>query len=298
MLFGLMHAYLLWYGDILFSYAICGMFVYLFRKRGPGFVIGSGIVMLAIGSAISILFHLSMPRWPPEAIQDLHQSWAPTGAVLEREITAYRSGWLGQMAHRARAAFFFQTFLLAIEFFWRAGGLMLVGMGLFKLGVFSARLRTGTYVAMIAAALFVGLPAIFLGVRRNEANQWSLESTFFLGAQPNYWCSILVSLGWTGLIMLLCKHSVVTSLTCRLAAVGQMALTNYIMQTVICTFLFYGHGLGLFVKVERVGQIAIVFAIFAVQLLVSPLWLKRFQFGPLEWLWRSLTYWRLQPFQR
>ena len=77
-----------------------------------------------------------------------------------------------------------------------------------------------------------------------------------------------------------------------------MALTNYLMQSVICTLVFYGHGLGLFGRVPRTSQLAIVGALWALQLTVSPLWLRQFRFGPLEWLWRSLTYWRLQPMRR
>ena len=74
-----------------------------------------------------------------------------------------------------------------------------------------------------------------------------------------------------------------------------MAFTNYISQSVICTLIFYGHGLGLFERVDRLGQLAIVVAIWILQLLWSPWWLARFRFGPLEWLWRSLTYMKFQP---
>ena len=77
-----------------------------------------------------------------------------------------------------------------------------------------------------------------------------------------------------------------------------MAFSNYILDTVICTTIFYGHGFGLFGKVERVWQFAIVVAIWALQLVISPIWLKYFLFGPLEWLWRSLTYWRREPMLR
>ncbi len=76
-----------------------------------------------------------------------------------------------------------------------------------------------------------------------------------------------------------------------------MAFTNYILQTVICTFIFYGHGLGLFCRIERLGQMVVVLSVWALMLYISPLWLQRFRFGPLEWLWRSLTYWKRQPFR-
>ena len=88
------------------------------------------------------------------------------------------------------------------------------------------------------------------------------------------------------------------SLYDRLAATGRMAFTNYLMQTVICTTLFYGHGFGLYGFVERWGQFFIVLAIWLLQLFWSPLWLRYFQFGPAEWFWRSLTYLRPQPIFR
>jgi uncharacterized protein len=98
--------------------------------------------------------------------------------------------------------------------------------------------------------------------------------------------------------MLVCKKGVLGSVTSRLAAVGRTAFTNYLAQSVLCTTIFYGFGLGLYGDVERTGQILIVFAVWAVQLVVSPLWLRRFRFGPFEWAWRSLTYGRLQPMRR
>jgi len=98
--------------------------------------------------------------------------------------------------------------------------------------------------------------------------------------------------------MLFCKRGSLSTLTRWLAAVGQMAFTNYILQTVICTTVFYGHGLGLFGSVQRSDQILIVIAVSLLQLVASPLWLGFFRFGPLEWLWRSLTYMKAQPMRQ
>lgn len=151
---------------------------------------------------------------------------------------------------------------------------------------------------MIVIGFAVGIPTILYGVSRNFATQWSFESCFFLGGQFNYWGSLFVALGWVGLVMLVCKSRVAPTLTRTLAATGQMALTNYLLQTVLCTIIFYGHGFGLFGKVDRLGQILIVFGIWSVLLVVSPLWLRRFSFGPAEWLWRSLTYMQVQPMRR
>ena len=136
------------------------------------------------------------------------------------------------------------------------------------------------------------------GVRLNEAAGWDMKWSFFHGQQLNYWGSILVSLGYVGLVMLVCKSGALGWLRTALAAVGQMAFTNYLLHTIICTTIFYGHGLGYFGSVERTGQILIVFAVWAFQLIVSPIWLRYYRFGPFEWLWRSLTYGRPQPFRR
>src|SRR5208282_481076 len=154
------------------------------------------------------------------------------------------------------------------------------------------------YWTMIIAALFVGLPLTLYGTHRDFAAGWDFRYSFFYGMQFNYWASVLMSLGWVGAMMLASKAEALLPLTRRLAAVGRMAFTNYIMHSVLCTTMFYGHGLGLFGKVERVWQFGIVLVIWIVQLIVSPIWLRHFRFGPLEWLWRSLTYWQWEPFRR
>ena len=107
--------------------------------------------------------------------------------------------------------------------------------------------------------------------------------------------SALLALAYVAKVMLAVRRRILTGLQRRLAAVGQMAFTNYIMHSILCTFVFYGHGLGLFGQVERYQQLLIVFAVWALQLWLSPLWLARCRFGPLEWVWRTLTYGRLQP---
>ena len=119
-----------------------------------------------------------------------------------------------------------------------------------------------------------------------------------MGMQFNYWPSIAVSLGYVGLVMLACRTAALRPFTRPFAAVGQTALTNYLLQTVLCTTIFYGHGLGWFGSVDRVGQVGVVAAVWALQLVASPLWLRRFRFGPAEWAWRSLTYGERQPLRR
>jgi uncharacterized protein len=141
----------------------------------------------------------------------------------------------------------------------------------------------------------IGLPIIAIGVWTNFRADWDVRYSFFFGSQFNYWGSVAMSLGWIGAVMLLYKSALLIGLKRRLAAVGRTALSNYILQTVICMLIFYGTGLGLFGRVSRVEQLLIVIGVWIVQLAVSPFWLERFRFGPIEWLWRSLTYGSAQP---
>jgi uncharacterized protein len=294
LLFGLLHAYLLWCGDILVMYSVCGLFVYLFRKRTP-----RTLLILAVLSLSVIPFFLVRGgRWashaPAAQLQKLNDNWKPPAPEVAREIAAYRGSWLTQMTYRVPQA----RQMEAPGYLFRLFGLMLTGMALFKLGFFSGRLSPKLYLALIGMALLVGIPITLYGVRLDFAHDWDAGFSVFYGRLYNYGASLLISFGWIGLVMLASRAAALTGITQRLAAVGRMAFTNYIMQSVICTTLFYGHGFGLFGKVPRTGQFGIVVAIWIFQLMISPIWLRYFQFGPLEWLWRCLTYWQLEQIRR
>ena len=176
--------------------------------------------------------------------------------------------------------------------------MMLTGMALFKLGVFSATRTTRTYVTMAVVGAGIGVPLILAGVCYKDSVDWDVRYSFFLGGQFNYWGSIPVALAWIGVVMLLCRSARLSAVRAPLAAVGQMAFTNYLLHSVICTTLFYGYGLGWYGHVERVGQFGVVLGVWAIQLVLSPLWLRAFRFGPGEWAWRSLTYGAMHPFRR
>ena len=298
-LFGCLHGYLLWPGDILFTYALGGIFAFLGRKWRPPTLIVSGLLFTAVATAISVGSYETMPYWPKKQVQQMSdQFWSPSPAAKAKELATYRAGWLTEEKDRLVQNVGMQVQGNLFLAFWRAYGLMLAGMGLFKLGVFSAKLPARVYGWFMALGLLVGLPAIAFGMHQEFAHHWDMRQCFFLDFQWNYWASLLVCLFWIGLVMLVCQKGWLPGARRRLAAVGRMAFSNYIMDTVLCTFIFYGWGLGFFGKVSRVEQFGIVLGIWVVQLVVSPLWLERFQFGPLEWMWRSLTYWRLQPMRK
>lgn len=294
---GVFHAYLLWFGDILVIYSLCALVLYPLRRLSPRALLATGLALLVIGSGIAVLAGVSLPYWPPESRAEFRNQWQPDAQHIEAELAAYRGTWTDQLSHRVPLALQTHTFGWLFWAFWRAGGLMLVGMALFKWGVFSASRPARLYAVFIALGALAGLPVIYAGIARNEAAGWDMLS-MFLGQQFNYWGSLLVSAGYVGLLMLFCQSAGGGWLKQSLRAVGQMAFTNYLMHTLICITIFYGPGLGLFAQVNRVGQVGVVLAVWIAQLVYSPLWLSRFRFGPFEWLWRSLTYWRPQPMLR
>ncbi len=298
-LFGLLHAFLLWYGDILFVYGVCGLLVYVFRRRSPHSLLAIGLAAILLAWLISIGMG-TLIQFAPEQVREevSRENWNRPPEAIQAEIEAYRGGWWRQMEHRAPFALFFQLFGLVMFLVWRAGGTMLLGMALFQWGVFSGRRSARFYWTLVALGALVGLPVVYYGVVQQFAHNWSFEYSMFFGGLYNYWASLLVALGWVGAVMLACRSDALRAFVRPFAAVGRMAFSNYLLQTVICTTLFYGHGFGLFGRLERIEQAGVVLAIWIFQLMISPLWLRRFQFGPLEWLWRSLTYGRMQPFRR
>ena len=295
---GLAHGFLLWYGDILTAYALVALVAFLFRKVRPLPLLIVGLVVVSVSSLLYLLGAASMPYAPPEAFETISYFWQPSAEAVADEVAAYRGSWIEQMSHRMPSMIASLTIVFWMNFVWRVGGLMLVGMALFKWGVLSAERSRRFYAALATVGLAVGFPLIGLGIVRRFASGWSIEYAFFNGAQYNYWGSLFVALAYVGLVMLWVRSRPLGRLGRAFAAAGRMAFTNYLMQTVICTTIFYGHGFGLFGSMERSGQILIVFAVWVFQLWFSTVWLERFRFGPVEWLWRTLTYLKPPPMRR
>jgi uncharacterized protein len=293
--FGLLHAYLLWFGDILYAYGMCALVAYLFRRRSPVTLLILGILSIAVCSLLYLFFAWSAPFWPAGQLEaTTNEMWSPDAETTAREVAAYSGSYLEQMKYRVPGSAMMQTFVFLVWSGWRAGGLFLIGMALYKWGVLSARRSNLFYIVMTVAGLCAGIPVVLYGVKQHIAHGWSFVYSFYVANQFNYWGSLFVSAGYIGLAMLLVRVLRENALLSSMAKVGRMAFSNYILQSLICTTLFYGHGFGLFGSVPRWGQILIVLAIWIVLVIFSNLWLRRFRFGPMEWLWRTLTYWKAQ----
>jgi len=318
---GLIHAYLIWSGDILVWYAACGFLLYPFRKLsasrllvlGTAILLFSALVFFGFGIGMSFMRNQAQSVLAKEEAGEtlteeeqatlegwfeMSEMFDPTAEQFEEAIATYRSGYIAIVRHRAPEVLMMHLMFLPILGLWMAGSRMLLGMGLMKLGVFSAQRSTRFYVRMALIGYAIGLPLVILGGWDMWVHDFDQIRAMMAGGTLSYLGTVPVALGHAAVVMLICKYDLVGWLRNRLAAVGRMALTNYLVQSLIGVTLFHGFGLGLFGKVDRPGLWLVVLGIWALQLWYSPRWLSRYRFGPVEWLWRSLTYGKLQPMTR
>ncbi len=294
LVFGVVHAYVFWHGDYLVSLAICGALAFLFRGLSPWTLLALSAMIYMVPSFNYWLFGKSMEFWPPEAIQQLNKIWHPDQAAVNGELNALRGGILDQLAWRIPEAFKVQTYMFIVINGWRILAMMMIGMGLYKTGIWDGEWRTQTCLLLAVAAIFTGWWLSIAGVQKNFAASWVVSYSMFFGWQWNHIGSLFTAVGYVALMMLLS-----TRMRLRLLAnIGRLACTNMLITTLICSFLFYGHGLGLLGKVERTGQTFIILGLLTILLLFSHYWLRRFYFGPVEWLLRLLTYGNAPQFKK
>ncbi|ELY41602.1 DUF418 domain-containing protein [Natronorubrum sulfidifaciens] len=298
---GLGHAYLLWYGDILVFYALCGFIVVWVWRWRPVRQFILGIVLFSIPSVLYLLMGMGYLFLPAEGRAEIEaELLAAFGAEFspEQEIEIYQGEWLDQVAHRTPVLFEYHTLGFLFELFWMLGGLMIVGMSLYKWGVLSNQRSTRFYKRVLVGAGGVGLALVLVGVWLREVFAWETVPVLTLAFQFNYWGSLLLATGYLAGIMLLCRWLQDGLVVQAFTAVGRTAFTNYLLQTVIATSIFYGHGLGLFGQLSLLELLGVVVLIWAIQIPLSMWWLGRFRYGPVEWVWRTLTYGQRQPIRR
>ncbi len=308
-LFGLIHYYFIWFGDILFLYALCGLILFAFRNLSVKALIIWAILFFVIAIAILGSFWLMVAlaeagKLPTEVaaqmqgdLAQLNADMGPNSAGYAKEIAAHLGNYGSIVAEKLgpRAA---EPFVQALMFLWETMGLMLIGMALFK-----SRMLTGEWEAAryrkwaLTCFLFATPPLVGLGWYQ-YANGFSAVSTFGASLSLSVPFDVTMAVGWAALIMLLIKTAASQMVRTRLAATGRMAFTNYLVTSIVMTTIFYGYGLGLFGSVGRTALYLFCFGMWAAMLLWSKPWLDRFQYGPLEWIWRSLSRWRLQPMRK
>ena len=300
--FGLIHGLAFWYGDILLHYAYTGLIVMLFRSWSPKRLIWTGLSINLVFALVSAAMMMMQAMFAGEAAEAAAQQqggnpFAMTQEGLQGVIAAYQSGWPGAQIENAKAWLMLQTaslFLIPVT-----GGLMMLGLGLFKSGFLIGKSPTWVYLLVFAVGA-ANLAALgwYDWMDFNVARDATPPSGGLSGVAGSF--AWVITLGYVSMLILMTKFGL-RFLTARLAPVGQMAFTNYLTQTLIMTSLFYmPWGLHLFGDPEwGPGRLWMaVGGIWIAQLIWSPLWLSMFRMGPLEWLWRCLTYGRMIPLKK
>ena len=290
-LIGLIHAYLLWQGDILVPYALGAAIPFIARNWNWRITITLGVMLLAVGSVMSLGAFESISS-APSHIQAKIASiyWLPDDADLAAEVAAYTGSYMEHWPWRAEAAFSMQTDIFISWGLWRVGGMMLIGLALYRQGFLRGHLEGKTYGIVALLCLSIGWVLVANGLISNEQAGWTFPHSFFKAAAWNYWGSALVAIGYIALFGWLLKSTRFRVGFQALANVGRAALSNYLFQSVVGITVFYGFGLGLFGQLERFQTIPIVLGIWAIQLWLSTLWFKHHNKGPVEAIWHKFTY--------
>ncbi len=294
---GLVHGLLIWQGDVMSYYAIVGLLVILVRGWPAWRLLWAGIAIHLIDAAwdaYKLLIHARHLIKPADA-----KLLAKIAADTHTDMARYTAGFMSSLIQNAHQNWDFVTGSWSWPPMWplKVLGLMLMGMGLFKLGVLKGEASARTYKSFIAIGLgCMTLVALLFGVYVATPGWVALLGALASRVQAS--TAPLVSLGYLGLLALAARTRVWSAIPRILAPAGQMAFTNYLAQSVIMTTIFYGgRGPGLYGTLDRPALAGIVAASWLAQILWSHWWLKRFNIGPLEWLWR-LAYRGRTPLRR
>lgn len=320
-LFGLIHAYIFLYpGDILFTYALVGLFLIPFRKakaRSLLMYAGGVLLLLTVGIYLNSF-----------AIQDTYDTYVevvakektghaltadeieakaeweeelsdktPDPAVLQETIEERQGDYLELFGDLAGDSFHVQSTGMLMFNFWDVILMMLIGLALMKMGFFEYRFSLRTYAVVLIISYTISFPIeiYYYGFQINhymDIVQLDFNNIWF---EPG---RIAGTIGHLCLLMLLAKLPILPWLGKAFAQVGRMALSNYMIQTAICIYLFYGFGFGLHGQLLQIELYYVIVGIWLFQIAFSNVWLHYFRFGPLEWVWRSLCYWKVQPLSR
>jgi uncharacterized protein len=321
--FGIVHRFFLqWTGDILYQYGLLGAVALAFRHLRPRTLIVMGAVwMLAFvpiglrkyslhsetreqSAAASRLQQANEPV--PEALAAAQKRWQqreasipPKPEVLQKELDQVRVGYWQLFRNRWDYHHNFQSAFLYYYWVFDVLGMLLVGMGLGKAGFFHGRCRPRTYALLLGAGAAVAAAQGWWATAWHATGFSPVALELRLIQDVTYaHCRAMVALAWAAALLLVLRAGWLRPLTQALAAVGRMAFTCYILQTVMGSLLFFGYGCGLFGTLGRASLMAVWCGMSLLQIAFSLLWLRAFRCGPLEWAWRSLTWWRWQPLRR
>ncbi len=312
---------LLWYGDILLDYALWGMVLFTFRNLSPkALLIAASICllfmlirenrdfykdkkMIARGEAVAALDTTKVTLSPlqKEQLAAMTEFKEKTSIEKKRERKESRLGKVGNSNYEDLYEQRTETYisqLVQYVFFelWDVLLFMFLGMAFFKMGILTGQAPAKVYWWMFIVGLGFGIFLSYLHLQPFIQNNFNrFEYTKNVSIQYYQLERVLRSLGIFGVIMLLYKSGFFKWLFALMRPVGQMAFTNYLMQSLLCGIFFYSVGFAMYGRLQRYEIYYVVAAIWLIQIIYSHIWLRYFRFGPFEWAWRSLTYWKRQP---
>lgn len=304
-LMGALHVLLLWPGDILLFYGLFGLLMVLFRhKRNRALIIWAIIllfipVILMTLSVLMVNFALSVPETASAIEASLMEQQESVALIIDNALRIYPTGSFSEIIKMRLTEY--QLLLPAVLFFYpNVLAMFLIGLIAARKGSLSNPFQNISLIKKwFFLGLLIGIPAnlayayISINHSLNDINYLTTLAMFCSG-----FGSPFLTLSYISGIILLLNKGFMNSLKLWLMAVGRMALTNYLMHSIIAAFLFHSYGLGLYGQVSVWQGIILCIAIFVIQIRFSIVWLKYFKFGPLEWLWRSLTYLKWQPLKK
>lgn len=317
-LFGMVHCYAIWNGDILYFYGVSAlMFLFPFRNLKPRKLFWTAAIVLLLNTLVvqvgqtfaakqamrnaakanaALAQHHTLTDGQIAALKswkNIQDRWRPGTKKLYEDIAAHQHGWLSQGADAADA---FQSETLgAYAGFGDWLGLMLLGMALYRIGFFSLRLSTRAYALTAVIGLGISWPLTFWGCWHAWRGGFDMFQTAHALMFPYDLTRVSGALGNAAALLLLMRAGFFKWLFARIAAVGQMALSNYILTSLCMRTLFVWGPWHWYGYVEYYKLYYAVAAMWIVNLIFSTVWLRYFRFGPIEWCWRSLTYWKRQP---
>ncbi len=308
LLFGAAHFFLIWWGDILITYAAIGFLALAFRNAGRRGLVAAAIVLIAIQFAIYVamtLYSLDLqgPVLSGTATTDQLRSWEeltrdtimPSPERRAEAIALYQGPWSSLVHHQVTEKAFFPVVGI-FAFGWETLAYLLLGMAALKSGLMTGAWDDRRYRKWLLTGLAIVLPCYLVALRFLFRSEFSAPVVFMWSFAAASLLRPIMVVAIACLIILATRRG--GALTQRIAAAGRAAFSNYLGTSIVMTGLFYGWGLGLFATLGRAELALIVIAAWGVMLLWSKPWLERYRYGPLEWAWRSLTLWRVQPFRR
>lgn len=310
LLFGALHAYAIWYGDILMLYAVIGGIAFFFRNMETHRLVILALILIVVqaiflGLIAGSLWMLREAAIAPDADAEIVRQWTEFEAqfgpmrpdALAEDLARYRGDYAGILAHRLGPGFWepIQANLTAAL---DTLGLMLLGMAGLKSGFLTGQWERSAYARCVRIGYLIGLPLLTALAFAIIASGFEPVTLFLLDFAGQVLINPAVILAHAALILFWVKSSVGSALIDRVAATGRAAFTNYLGTSIVCTTIFYGYGLGLYGELSRAALYIVVLGVWALMLLWSKPWLDRFRYGPLEWLWRTLARRELQPIRK